>query len=329
MIVIFSNSLDVTADYVSSRLEQNQLRHIRLNTDQLAEKAELLYRHNVFSLFIDHQILELNDVTSVWYRRPQSLKPKHNLPFTEGEQAHTVSEWNAAVEGFLAHIPTELWINHPANNASALSKLEQLSRANNIGLAIPDTLVTQSFKEIMQFWKECKGDLIVKPISHGYIERSDPNEDTLIFTNQVSLEQLTNNQELISLCPTLFQRKVEKLFDVRINIIDEEVITVAIYASEQNQLQTIDIRRDNMKNVRYQLIDLPVHIKTKVLELCHSYSLRFAAVDMAFTKESNWVFFEINPNGQWAWLDLEGVTDIASSLIKSMQFKVPQVGIGI
>jgi len=323
MIVIFSNSLDVTADYVSSRLEQNQLQYIRLNTDQLAAKAELLYKYNVFSLFVDHRILKLDNVASVWYRRPQSLKPRNELPFVEGEQAHTISEWNAAIEGFLAHIPTDLWINHPANNASALSKLEQLSRANNIGLASPNTLVTQSFEEIMQFWKECKGDLIVKPISHGYIEGTDPKEDTLIFTNQVSLEQLTNNQELISLCPTLFQRKVEKIFDVRINIVDEEVIAVAIYASEQNKLQTIDIRRNNMKNVRYELIDLPLYIKSKVLELCRSYNLRFAAVDMAFTKESDWVFFEINPNGQWAWLDLEGVTDIASSLIKSMQFKLP------
>ncbi len=320
MIVIFSNSLDVTADYVCSRLEQSQLRYIRLNTDQLAEKAKLLYKGNIFSLFIDDQILKLDDVTSIWYRRPQSLKPR-DLPFLKGEQAHTVSEWNASIEGFLAHIPASLWINHPANNALALSKLEQLSRADKMGLTIPDTLVTQSFDEIMHFWKECKGELIVKPISHGYIERNDPKKDTLIFTNQVNLEQLTNNQELISLCPTLFQRKVEKIFDVRINIIDKEVIAVAIYASDQNKLQTIDIRRDNMKNVRYELIDLPFSIKSKVLDLCDSYNLRFAAVDMAFTKESDWVFFEINPNGQWAWLDLEGVTDIASSLIKSMQFK--------
>jgi hypothetical protein len=40
---------------------------------------------------------------------------------------------------------------------------------------------------------------------------------------------------------------------------------------------------------------------------------------MAFTKDYKWVFFEVNPNGQWAWLDLEGVTDIASLLLKSMQ----------
>ncbi len=323
MIIIFSNSLDVTADYVCSRLEQSQLQYVRLNTDQLTEKAELLYKCNVFSLDLDRQILKLDDINCVWCRRPQSLRPQRKLSLEKGEQAHTISEWNAAIEGFLAHIPVDSWINHPGNNALAMSKLEQLSRANKIGFKIPDTLVTQSFEEIIQFWKECKGSLIVKPISHGYIERHNPKEDTLIFTSQVTLEQLSNNQDLLSLCPTLFQKKVEKKFDVRINIVDEEVIAVAIYASDQIKLQTIDIRRNNMKNVRYELIDLPFFIRNKVLELCHSYKLRFAAVDMAFTKESDWIFFEINPNGQWAWLDLEGVTDIASSLLKSMQLKFP------
>jgi hypothetical protein len=322
MIIVFSNSLDVTADYVCSRLERSQLQYVRFNTDQLAEKAELLYKYNVFSLTIDHQILKLDDINCVWCRRPKSLQPQRDLSSEKGEQVHTMSEWSASIEGFLAHIPVDLWINHPSNNALAMSKLEQLSRAHKIGLKTPDTLVTQSFEEVVQFWKECRGSLIAKPISHGYLERHDPKEDTLIFTNQVTLEQLSSNQDLLPLCPTLFQKKVEKEFDVRINIIDEEVIAVAIHASEQIILQSIDIRRNNMKNVRYELIDLPLCIKNKVLELCHSYKLRFAAVDMAFTKESDWIFFEINPNGQWAWLDLEGITDIASSLLRSMQLNL-------
>lgn len=122
--------------------------------------------------------------------------------------------------------------------------------------------------------------------------------------------------------PNSISGESKKNYDVRINIIDEEVVAVAIYASEQDKLQAIDIRRNNMQNVRYELIALPSLIRNKILELCRSYELRFASIDMAFTEDSNWVFFEINPNGQWAWLDLEGVTDIASSLLKSMQLKL-------
>ncbi|MBD2207452.1 hypothetical protein H6G33_34465 [Calothrix sp. FACHB-1219] len=322
MIVILSNSLDVTVDYVCSKLEQNRCDYVRLNTDELIEKAELLFRPNKLSLSLGHLKLVPEEITSVWYRRPQPLKLPASEYFEKGEQAHTRSEWSAAIEGFLSHIPAELWINHPKNNALASSKLEQLSRAQRLGLTIPKTLVTQSWEQAIQFWKECEERLVIKPLSHGYIERDDPQEDTIIFTNEVTLDKLYENQEILSLCPTLFQKKVDKLCDVRVNVIDEETIAIAIYSSEQNKLQAIDIRRSNMRGVRYESIDLPSQLKDKILNLCRSYGLRFAAIDMAISIDAEWLFFEINPNGQWAWLDLEGVTDIASSLLRAMQ-KIP------
>lgn len=202
MIVVLSNSLDVTADYVCSRLEQGQFDYVRLDTDYLTGKTELLYKFDNLSLVVDHRTLVPENINSIWYRRPQPLKPPVEKTFEKGEQSHALSEWSAAIEGFLAHIPTKLWINHPRNNASAASKLEQLSRAKRLGLTIPKTLVTQSFEETIEFWKECKESLVVKPISHGYIERENSQEDTLIFTNEVTLDQLNNNRELLSLSPT-------------------------------------------------------------------------------------------------------------------------------
>ncbi len=319
MIIVLSNSLDVTADYVCSRLEKDRLDYIRLNTDGLTEKTELLYQSNDLSLNIDHQKLRPEGISSVWYRRPKPLSFPDGKHFEKGEQTHTLSEWSAAIEGFFSHIPSKLWINHPSNNASASSKLEQLSRAKRFGLGIPRTLVTQSFEEVMQFWKECQGRLVTKPISHGYIERDNPEEDAVIFTNEVTLDQLNENQKNLSLCPTLFQEKVEKSCDVRINVVDKAVIATAIYASAQDNLQNIDIRRNNMSGVRYETIKLSSSLERSILKLCHSYKLRFAAIDMAITTDAKWVFFEINPNGQWAWLDLEGVTDVASLLLRAMQ----------
>ena len=322
MIIIFSNSLDVTTDYVCARLKSDCVAYVRLNTDELTQEIELLYKNHDFSLCIDRQILNPSQVSSVWYRRPQSLKLKSEQVIDNGNEAHTVSEWNASIEGFLSHISSNLWINHPSNNALALSKLEQLNRANRLGLTTPRTLVTQSFDQVFEFWKECNEKLIVKPISHGYIERENPEEDTLIFTNEVTLNHLKENKQILALCPTLFQEKIEKIYDIRVNVIDNELVSVAIYASEEDKLQGVDIRRNNMQNVRYEIIALPSNLKNKILAICHSYSLRFASVDMAFTNDLRYVFFEINPNGQWAWLDLEGVTDIAHLLIKSMQTKI-------
>lgn len=318
MIIVLSNSQDATADYLCSRLHSEKFNYIRLDTDNLIETVKLSYVSNEISLIVNGQKFKPKEIRSVWYRRPEPLKSNNNKDVDEGEKKHTLNEWSAMLDGYLSHIDTKLWINHPMNNALASSKLYQLGIAEELGLIIPKTLVTQEYSQLLDFYNECQNNLIIKPISHGYIERKDPKKDTLIYTNEVTVEQINNNKELLSLCPTLFQEKIDKTCDVRVNVIDREIVAVAIYSSQNNLLQSTDIRRNNMLDVKYEVISLPSSIKTKLLKICEFYKLRFAAIDMAIDKNNRWFFFEINPNGQWAWLDLVGVTDMANLFIKSM-----------
>jgi hypothetical protein len=58
-------------------------------------------------------------------------------------------------------------------------------------------------------------------------------------------------------------------------------------------------------------------VERRLLTLAADYGLRFAAIDMAVALTGEWVFFEVNPNGQWAWLDLVGASDIASSFVRA------------
>lgn len=37
--------------------------------------------------------------------------------------------------------------------------------------------------------------------------------------------------------------------------------------------------------------------------MTHSYGLRFAAIDLARRTDGGYTFFELNPNGQWAWVE--------------------------
>jgi hypothetical protein len=44
-----------------------------------------------------------------------------------------------------------------------------------------------------------------------------------------------------------------------------------------------------------------------------SFALNFASMDMIVTPEGDFVFLELNPNGQWLWLELElGLPLVAS-----------------
>lgn len=191
MIIVLSNSQDATANYLCSKLHSEKLNYIRLDTDNLIETVKLSYVANEVALIVNDRNFKAKEISSIWYRRPEPLKSTNNQDVDEGEKKHTLNEWSAMLDGYLSHIPTKLWINHPMNNALASSKIHQLSIAKKLGLVIPKTLVTQDFEQLLNFYRECKNHLIIKPISHGYIERNEPKEDTVIYTNEVTLVQIT------------------------------------------------------------------------------------------------------------------------------------------
>jgi glutathione synthase/RimK-type ligase-like ATP-grasp enzyme len=204
---------------------------------------------------------------------------------------------------------------HPRNNAAASHKVEQLTRACSAGLATPETLMTRNPDALRRFWQQCNGEVIVKPMISGYLERDDPGTDTQIYTSQVLAKHIEGAQSTLPSCPTLFQRAIRKQLDVRIAVIDGRFFPIGIKASD-GEGQRLDIRRNSMNDVCYSPVALPTDVRAKLLQLMKEYDLRFAAIDMAIDTEGQWVFFEINPNGQWAWTDLAGATDIASGFLE-------------
>jgi hypothetical protein len=98
--------------------------------------------------------------------------------------------------------------------------------------------------------------------------------------------------------------------------VDGHAHAVSLKAREPDGTQRCDIRKNNMDEVVYKEVALPGDVARGVRALMDRYGLRFAAVDMAIGADGGWYFFEVNPNGQWAWLDLSGGADIASSFIR-------------
>ena len=93
-------------------------------------------------------------------------------------------------------------------------------------------------------------------------------------------------------------------------------ITAVGMRAFDGEKQRLDIRRNLMNDVSYSKVIIPDQIREAILMIVKSYELRFAALDFALDISGNWIFFEINPNGQWAWLDFDGETDIAQTFIE-------------
>jgi glutathione synthase/RimK-type ligase-like ATP-grasp enzyme len=91
-----------------------------------------------------------------------------------------------------------------------------------------------------------------------------------------------------------------------------EKIFAAKVDSQKNEDTKIDWRKKKTPFVSY---DLPEQISEKCLVMTKKLNLEFGAIDMIRKPNGEYVFLEINPNGQWVWLDTEASLKISDEII--------------
>ena len=62
-------------------------------------------------------------------------------------------------------------------------------------------------------------------------------------------------------------------------------------------------RRRSDVELEHSRHDLPDEIRSSCLRLVRALNLRFGAIDLVLTPDGQYYFLEINPNGQWLWLE--------------------------
>jgi hypothetical protein len=302
LIALVSNVKDVTADFFERFLRRKEIPTIRLNTDLLGKYS--------FRLQLDSEVLsgsfktgeltefDFDAISAVYYRRP-------TLPELEIDDPNlrvwAQNEYRKAWGGILAGLTKRKWINHPLAISSASYKPEQIMRAVRLGLIVPATLMTNSPANAQDFCETHAWNVIVKPIGHGEIQGDVPDDDQVIYTNLL-VKADSDKLSLVANCPTLFQVNIQKEYDVRVTVVGNRYFAVALH-SQEKEVSKIDCRRDNMQGMRYSVVDLPTHLIEQLIRLVRSYDLYFAAIDLVKGIDGQYWFLELNPAGQWAWLE--------------------------
>ncbi|HKV43594.1 MAG TPA: hypothetical protein VJT32_02785 [bacterium] len=137
-----------------------------------------------------------------------------------------------------------------------------------------------------------------------------------MYTNLLD-ESRSNLLERVVSCPTLFQQWIQKEVDVRITVAGNKCIGVALH-SQEREVSLVDCRRDNMTGMRYSLLSIGEELEGTLVALVGSYGLHFAAIDMARDFHGRYWFLELNPAGQWAWLEQAAGAPISEALIECL-----------
>ena len=301
MILIITHKTDFTADVVVNKLNQRGIGFRRLNCEDLLSSG-----FNIrFGENFKYSIFGEDNYESVWFRRTK-------LPeiggLTSEETVYILNDIDSFLNNIFSILPTR-WLSRPAAVYEAENKLLQLKTAAQIGFAIPDTLVTNSKAELKSFYNDNSQDIVIKPISQPRI--SSKENSAFIFTNTVP-RNLIDQIEEFDLTPCIFQRNIPKEYEIRVTVVGEKVFAAAVH-SQADEETKVDWRR---KKLGFVEIALPAHVRELCVQLTKELDLGFGAIDLIKTPTGEYIFLEINPNGQWAWIESETRQEISNAIIE-------------
>ena len=97
-------------------------------------------------------------------------------------------------------------------------------------------------------------------------------------------------------------------------MVGQNVFSAGVNSQTRESTKT-DWRKEKLE---FFIEDIPVEIKEKCILLVKNLNLKFGAIDLIKDKNGNYIFLEINPNGQWAWIENETGLKISDSIINEL-----------
>lgn len=302
MVLILSDETDHSTAEVIRWLNFNKKDFIRINRHDLFNKVRIKLNSNGGEIIIDgKKRVDLNDITAYWFRRGQVKFGYEDMPAdTEGVHNAELIEIfrNKELKILEDYLHTRLDEVRSISSffTRGLNKLNVLQTAQRLGIEIPETIVTSEKNELVAFYEEHQ-QIITKAISEIPTFQIYDDPTILILTEMIKPETIEKLPD--SFFPSLFQKRIEKKYELRIFYLDGKFSTMAIF-SQQDAKTAIDFRNYNYKYPnRTVSFKLPQVIEQKLDRLMKKLSLNCGSIDMIVSTKNEFVFLEINPIGQF------------------------------
>ncbi len=304
MILIVTNKFDPHADRVIGELNARGVSFARFNTEDFPASVSLsVWLDNAGwrgRLALPRGDLDLSQVISVWYRRPQQSVISDAVT-NEAHRRFCEDQCKAAIAGLWHLLSGAYWISPPHTIATAERKLYQLQVATRCGFDIPRTVITNRADDAMAFATPRLMNRGVAAKAVGF------SPEFGLRTKRLSDADITALRD-VQYAPVILQEYVPKAVEIRATVVAGAVFAAEIH-SQQSPNTAVDWRHYDLANVRHAPHDMPPLIERRCLRLVRELGLAFGAIDLVLTPSGQYVFLEINPNGQWLWIeDLTGLS---------------------
>jgi glutathione synthase/RimK-type ligase-like ATP-grasp enzyme len=266
-----------------------RVEHAVLDQADLPERVDLTARTHDGRMTLtlrlpDGALIDLDDVRSIWMRR---LHPFRLAPELDPVGAQFAwSECQEALMGVWNSV-RPYWMNHPLADEAAQRKVLQLRVAQEVGLSIPETLVTNDPAEAEAFVDRVGPGRVVRKAFRNL--QPAPRQTALVGDADRALLRLVRH------APVIFQRFVPAVADLRVTVVDDEVFAALIRSDAGHQVDY----RPGLGTADVSAHDLPEDVAGGLLALMARLGLTYGAIDLRLTPEGEYVFLEVNPAGEY------------------------------
>jgi len=293
VILVVSHLADDHATGVLSALDRRGHPAVLVDTAKFPSTTSLALRFDRaachYEISLEDCAVDLRACRAGWWRRPQpfTLDPR----ISPSVVSFTYSECHEAMAGLWAALDIQ-WVNRPDLDEVAHHKPFQLAVAAEVGLEIPATIVTNEPNAARQF------------IDEQGIERTIYK--TFLATEQHWREtRLLHREELgmlqrVRLAPVIFQEYIQAIADVRVTVVGNRIFASAISVSPGGY--ELDYRMD-LAGASFEPTELPAETESGIRALMNRLGLIYGAIDLRRTGDGRHVFLEVNPAGEWRFVE--------------------------
>lgn len=281
-VLIVAQPNDPHAAAVEARLAKDGMSVARTSLNAWSSHIVEWSLHGDLLLTTDHsQRWNIQRHTTVWWRRPGWFEGS-NLGAEELQLARDESA--IMLPGMLDAAGVR-WVDQPWTTARARNRLVQLNVAAALGIRVPSTIVTNSTTPAARFC--ASGKVVAKTISTGpglapFVDVVDPDD-----------------LELVRNAPVLLQRLIHAAADWRL-------VTVGLHCVAWRRTRksggAIDWRANDPEGVEFRPVTASQQLVGQALLIQEQLGLSFSVQDWVEVG-SEWFFLEVNPQGQWLFLD--------------------------
>jgi MvdD family ATP-grasp ribosomal peptide maturase len=302
VLIITKSDDNESIEFVTDAIKERGGSVFRLNTDRFPTEVKLAARYSKDSeqliLACEQGELDLRKVSAIWHRR---LNIGGKIPPDMDRQVRTaaIGESRATLLGMLASLKVFRMDEHEKIKRAGNKQL-QLQVAREVGLSIPRTLITNDPQAVKNFAKTCENGMITKMLSSFAIY--EEGQEKVVFTNRVAPEHL-EELEGLRFCPMTFQEMVPKALELRVTIVGNRTFAASI-DSQSSERASLDWRRDGAGLLRnWERYELPAEVERRLMRLMDYFGLNYGAIDIIVSPDGSHIFLEVNPVGEFFWLE--------------------------